>query len=91
MNNVEWLEAHPQVNGIETIALQDMYRSTINSGRIVGYNGILKGDKVVYKDKECFVVMVSRLGHFGLSLTGRLPYTETVYPGEVIKVQGGIV
>ncbi|WAI24906.1 MAG: hypothetical protein NRZ50_18030 [Bacillus paranthracis] len=30
--------------------------------RIVGYNGILKGDKVLYKGEEYTVVMVSRLG-----------------------------
>lgn len=83
--NVEWLEAYPKANGIETIALQDMGRSTINSGRIVGYNSILKGDKAVYKDKEYTIVMVSRLGYFGLSETGQLPYTETAYPNEVIK------
>lgn len=85
MDNVEWHKANDNELGIETIAFTELDKA-LNVGRIVGYNGILKGDKVLYRDKEYTVVMVSRLGHIGLSKTGNLPYTETSYPTELTKV-----
>jgi hypothetical protein len=79
---VEWFLAKENEFGIETIGLEsiDEYGDL---HRIIGYNGILKGDKVKYQDVEYTVVMVSRMGHFGLSDTGQLPYTKSVYPNEV--------
>ncbi|HEK9103306.1 TPA: hypothetical protein SUB30_004780 [Bacillus pseudomycoides] len=77
MENVVWFEANENNDGIETLAMLE--------GRIVGYNGILKDEKVIYKDNQYTVVMVSRLGDFGLSETGELPYTLRVSPRYVIK------
>lgn len=52
---------------------------------IVGLNGIVKGDEVKCNEKQYTVVMTSRLGHIGLSETGKLPYTLSVSPNEVTK------
>lgn len=82
MDNVEWFEASENSNGIVSIAMTEIDKE-IHLGRIVGYNGILKGEKVIYKDNEYTVVMTSRLGHFGLSETGKLPYTICASPNEV--------
>jgi hypothetical protein len=88
MEGVTWHTASDNPDGIETIALQDLDTKT-HTGRIVGYNGILKGDQVIYQMKEYTVVMVSRLGHFGLSDTGTLPYTVTAFPKEVTRKPRG--
>ncbi|WP_341323495.1 hypothetical protein NSQ62_08455 [Solibacillus sp. FSL H8-0523] len=81
---VEWHEVSNNTVGIETMAFEN--NEIINGyGRIVGYNGILKGDKVSFREETYTVVMVSRLGHMGLSKTGALPYIETVYPNELNK------
>ncbi|MCK1999861.1 hypothetical protein MZM54_00505 [[Brevibacterium] frigoritolerans] len=82
MSHIEWYEASENNDGVKTLAMSEIDKE-LNLGRIVGYNGILKGDTVVYKGKEYTVVMVSRLGHFGLSETGKLPYTLCVRPDEV--------
>lgn len=81
---VEWLPAEPNDDGIDKIAFVEDYPGL---RRIVGYDGILKGDKVSYKNKEYTVVMVSRLGHLGLSETGELPYTTVTKPSEVMSVK----
>ena len=78
----EWLPANENEYGIETIAFEPIGKHG-ELHKTIGYNGILKGDKVNYKQKTYTVVMVSRLGHMGLSETGELLYTETVYPNEV--------
>lgn len=82
-DTVKWSESAENDKGIETIAFEGLEEGFPNVGRIIGYNGILKGDKVKYQEKDYTVVMVSRLGHFGLSETGELPYTIRVYPKEV--------
>lgn len=88
MITVEWEKAIENKHGIETIAIETgRYFETHQ--QIVGYNGILKGDNVLYNDEEYTVVMVSRLGHMGLSKTGALPYTEQSYPTELTKVEEG--
>ncbi|EOQ07799.1 hypothetical protein [Bacillus cereus] len=86
MENVKWLEASENSNGITSIAMVEINKG-LSVGRIVGYNGILKGEKVIYKDNEYTVVMASRLGHFGLSETGKLPYTICASPNEVSVCQ----
>lgn len=80
MKNVEWHEASENEHGIETIAFKDLGKDFPNVGKIVGYNGILWGDEVVYGSKVYTVVMVSRMGDFGISLTGDLPYINRVSP-----------
>ena len=52
-----------------------------------GYNDMLRGDKVMYNEIEYTIVMVSRMGDFGLSETGYLPYSIRVCPKEVVKFQ----
>ncbi|MED2737722.1 hypothetical protein [Bacillus toyonensis] len=84
MEGIQWFEASDNDDGIKTIAMIDIDKE-LNLGRTVGYNGILKGDEVMYKEKVYTVVMVSRLGHFGLSDTGKLPYALCVSPSEVTK------
>lgn len=84
MEGVQWFEASDNDDGIKTIAMIEIEKE-LNLGRTVGYNGILKGDEVMYGEKVYTVVMVSRLGHFGLSDTGKLPYTLCVAPFEVTK------
>ncbi|WP_249927438.1 hypothetical protein [Heyndrickxia sporothermodurans] len=82
---MEWLPAKENDMGIETIAFEPIDECG-ELHRTIGYNGILKGDSVLYKGKEYTVVMVSRLGHIGLSETGQLPYTETAFPRELTKL-----
>ena len=53
----------------------------------VGYNGIVKGDLVEYQGEVYCIVQVSRMGTFGLSKTGDLPYTEVVKPKEVKVIE----
>lgn len=79
---IEWHEANKNAEGIKTIAYKPINKQ-INHWAIVGYNGILKGDKVEYEGKEYTIVMVSRLGDFGLSETGELPYMLRVSPTKV--------
>ena len=81
---IEWLPASDNDSGIETIAFKAV-DDTGELHRTIGYNGILRGDKVTYEEKEYTVVMVSRLGDFGLSETGALPYTLRVSPTSVEK------
>ena len=85
-SKVEWYPAKENDEGIKTIAVTAI-DSHGKYHRIVGYNGILKDDKVLYEGKEYTVVMVSRLGHMGLSETGVLPYTLSVYPNELKKLE----
>lgn len=87
MENAQWFEASENNDGVKTLAMINIDKK-LNVGRIVGYNGILKGEKVRYEGKEYTVVVVSRMGYFGLSETGKLPYTVTVRPDEVEKVEG---
>ena len=85
MKDVKWFKAKKDNDdGIKTIAFTD-FNEELRIGRIVGYNGILKGDKIEYEGKEYTVVMVSRMGDFGLSETGKLPYTVRVSPRDVKK------
>lgn len=51
-----------------------------------GYNDISKGDYVIYENKKYAVVMVSRMGDFGLSTSGCLPYTIRVAPNKCMKL-----
>lgn len=84
MNNITWEEAQNNNYGIQTIGFKD----DENFGRkIVGFNDIVVGDKVRWnKDNVVYtLVMTLRLGHIGLSTTGQLPYTVTVYPNEITK------
>lgn len=85
MEDIKWYEADDNENGIEIIGFADIDKK-LNVGRIVGYNNIIVGDKVIYKGREYTVVMASRMGDFGLSLTGELPYEIRVEPKEVKKV-----
>lgn len=84
MSEIKWHEVEQNQNndGIVTMALLTEDEE-MGWYKTVGYNGILKGDQVTYKDEKYTVVMVSRLGHFGLSNTGKLPYTLSVLPKEV--------
>ena len=82
---IEWHEVSENADGFETMAFEN--NEIVNGyGRVIGYNGILKGDKVSFSNEMYTVVMVSRLGHMGLSKTGALPYTKTAYPNELIKI-----
>ena len=81
---VKWFAANDNDDGIDTIALETISEKH-NIHKTVGYNNILKGDKVTHEGKEYTVVMVSRLGDFGLSETGALPYTLRVSPTSVEK------
>jgi hypothetical protein len=81
MNAYKWHEANENEDGIATIALEET-----KFPHNIGYNGILKGDIVQFGEKEYTIVMVSRLGYFGLSETGKLPYELTVKPNAVTKV-----
>ncbi|MGR9634834.1 hypothetical protein ACU82A_26015 [Bacillus cereus] len=90
MGNIEWHGAEENKDGIKTIAMIELDKKSkgirmYGYNRIVGYNGIIKGDKVLYKGEEYTVVMVSRLGDFGLSKTGELPYILRVSPKDVVK------
>jgi len=85
LENVQWFEVSENKDGVETIGMTQIDKQ-LNLGRTVGYNGILKGEKVSYEGKDYTVVVVSRLGYFGLSETGELPYTLTARPDEVIKI-----
>lgn len=82
---IEWQQAKVNDLGVETIAFENLDEAG-EFQRVIGYNGILKGDKVFYKGKEYTVVMISRLGHIGLSETGHLPYTEVAFPKELTTV-----
>lgn len=77
-SRIDWFPANKNDEGIETIAF--------DKRGIIGFNGILKGEKVFYEDKEYTIVMVSRLGDFGLSETGELPYSLRVSPLKVTKI-----
>lgn len=90
--SVTWEKAAQNDEGITQIAYKKLV-SEFGDGSfwreaIVGYNGILKGEKVLYEGKQYTIVMVSRLGDFGLSETGELPYITRVSPTKVTKVQG---
>lgn len=76
-----WVEVENNEKGIFTIAIEE------NRHNYVGFNGILKGDRVVYKEdgKEYIITMVSKLGRFGLSETGKLPCTILTPPMSVYK------
>lgn len=89
MGNITWHQASKNNEGIKSIAFEDLGKTIPNVGKIVGYNGILKGNKVINKNdnKEYRVVMVSRMGDFGLSETGQLPYSLRVSPTDVSLVQ----
>lgn len=84
-SEVKWLPADENDFGIETIGIAPYYVGEYKFSRIVGYNGILEGDEVYYKGKKWSVVMVSRLGDFGLFRTGDLPYEVRVRPKEVTR------
>lgn len=86
MENVIWEKLDKNDLGIQAIAFKDLGRIIPNVGKIVGYNGILQGDTVKYEGRNYTVVMVSRLGDFGLSETGKLPYIMRVLPSKVEKV-----
>lgn len=82
---IEWHDVNKNTSGVEKMAFEN--NEIVNGyGRVIGYNGILKGDKVKFLNEVYTVVMVSRLGHMGLSKTGKLPYVETVYPNEITKI-----
>jgi hypothetical protein len=78
----KWVEAETNDKGILTIAIE-----VDNRHNYVGYNGILKGDTVVYQEdgKEYKIAMVSKIGRFGLSETGKLPCTILTLPTFVYK------
>ena len=67
MEDIKWHEAEENNDGIKTIAMIELDKKSkgvtmYGYNRIVGYNGIIKGEKVLYKGEEYTVVMVSRLG-----------------------------
>lgn len=78
MEHIKWLEASKNDNGLYMVAINDL-------GDVVGYNNILKGDAVIFLGKKYTVVMVSRLGDFGLSETENLPYIMRANPSSVVK------
>ena len=80
----KWVEAETNEKGILTIAIEE------NRHNYVGYNGILKGETVVYEEdgKEYKIAMVSKLGRFGLSEKGKLPCTILTPPTSVYKRRG---
>lgn len=86
MEKVTWYDHNIQNDqGITSYAI----RESDDYGFLWGYNGIVKGDTVIYEGEEWTVVMVSRLGDFGLSQTGELPYTTRVNPNKVMKKADG--
>lgn len=89
MKDIHWKKAHANEHGIDTVGFGE-FSQTLNVGRIVGYNGLTIGDQVLYKGELMYIVMASRLGHFGLSNTGELPYSITAYPKDVEKVKIGV-
>jgi hypothetical protein len=90
MGNITWenviQDEQTITNGIKTIGFKDLGKVIPNVGEMVGYNGILKGDSVMYDGERYTVVMVSRMGDFGLSKTGKLPYIIRVVPKKVTRV-----
>ena len=83
MKDIIWEKVEDNDIGLETMALcKDKYNS-----QICGWNGVLEGDWVWHNSKEYRVVMSSRLGDFGLSYNGKLPYEIRVSPNEVLKVR----
>lgn len=87
-DNIKWEQACSNTQGITTIAYEDV-DPKLGVYRTMGYNGILLGDKVLFGKDTYTVVMVSRLGDFGLSTTGELPYVMRVSPLEVTLIVGG--
>jgi hypothetical protein len=83
MNDIRWHDANENNDGVKTVAIEIRRDGFGLGSQIVGYNGILKGNVVTYQGKKYIVVMVSRLGDFGLSETGGLPYKLRVRPDEV--------
>lgn len=82
MEEVKWFEAKQNDDGIEIIGFIEIDEES-KTGKIVGYNGICVGENVKYEGEKYTVVMVSTMGDFGLSKTGKLPYSIRVSPKEV--------
>lgn len=86
LQNVKWYDEDPTDDGIYKSAIESIdYEYCVREVQ-VGYNDILLGDYVIKDGERMRVVMVSRLGDFGLSSTGDLPYTIRVFPNEVTKI-----
>lgn len=86
---IVWEAAAENEYGIQTIAYQSERIENFSWEVIVGYNGIVLGDAVRYDGETWTVVHVSRLGLFGLSKTGQLPYEVRVWPNQVERVEEG--
>ncbi len=84
--NIEWRKVADNRFGITKMALKDIGYLYPSVGELVGYNGILLGDKVIYKEEVFTVVVVSKVSRsFGLSKNGELPSTVTALPKDVQK------
>lgn len=83
--DAEWEEVKDH-EFITSIAIKKYAMGQSITEKIVGYNNILIGESVSYNDSIYTVVMVSRLGDFGLSRTGELPYEKRIEPHKVFKV-----
>jgi ASC-1-like (ASCH) protein len=85
---VVWYPCNDEGNGITSVGMKwvTSIGSSILHKDLWGYNGISKGDKVLFEGKEATVVMVSRFGDFGLSFTSDLPYVIRVSPKDVQKL-----
>lgn len=87
MDKIIWESAKENTHGIKTIAhkyLDDIYS---NIGILVGYNGIILGDRVMFLNEEWRVVYISPDGFFGLSKKGRLPTQRTASVKSVVKIE----
>ena len=85
VENVVWHTDLEDTSTIFNYAIESHTR--LRGTEVVGFNDILRGDEVEYEGKKYTVVMVSRLGDFGLSETGKLPYELRVPPNLVNKIE----
>lgn len=91
LENVKWHTESDNSDGIFNVALETIDDNNGRTPRVdlVGYNDILRGDEVEYESKTYLVVMISRMGDMGLSLTGDLPYSIRVNPSKLKKIKKG--
>ncbi|QHW35730.1 hypothetical protein GZH47_33090 (plasmid) [Paenibacillus rhizovicinus] len=81
----KWIHMNPGREGIFNIAHKWTSQHLMQPD-LYGYNNMTKGEKVIFKNDLWTIVMVSRMGDFGLSQTGELPYSIRVRPDECSKV-----
>lgn len=87
MSNITWIEVVENENGIERVGIEN-YEDFLGIGNLVGINGFVIGDRVVYNGKMLVIVKVSRLGCVTLSDSNNSTYLERARTSEIKKVEG---